>query len=214
MLVLSRRETDRILFPSLGISVEVLRVQGNRTKIGIDAPADVPIIRHEIADLKGIEFAPGKESNDQRLKSLVYAIRTRLDSAAMNLNRLHSSLDPHTDLSTSTQPIIEELFGELQELEREAHGVLEDAGLPVNATPQALLVEDSPAERTLLEAYLDLCGFAVTTAEDGQDALDYLSMHARPDVVLLDMQMPRIDGPSFVRKVRSDQRLRVFRSSH
>ena len=50
--------------------------------------------------------------------------------------------------------------------------------------------------------------FNVTTAEDGQDALDYLSLHARPDVVLLDMMMPRIDGPAFIRTVRADPKLR------
>lgn len=75
MLVLSRREADKILFPSLGITVEVLRVQGNRTRLGINAPADVPILRHEIADLKEIEFAPGKQTNDNRLRELVHAIR-------------------------------------------------------------------------------------------------------------------------------------------
>ena len=85
--------------------------------------------------------------------------------------------------------------------------MLEDSGVPINQTPQALLVEDSATERQLLEAYLDLCGFNVTTAEDGQDALDYLSLHARPDVVLLDMMMPRIDGPGFVRSVRADPKL-------
>lgn len=58
-----------------------------------------------------------------------------------------------------------------------------------------------------MEAYLELCGFAVTTANDGQDALDYLSMHSRPDVVLLDMMMPRVDGPSFVEKVRAEPKL-------
>ena len=57
MLVLTRKESEKILFPSLGISVEVLRVRGNKTQLGIDAPIDVPILRHEIADLKAIEFA-------------------------------------------------------------------------------------------------------------------------------------------------------------
>ncbi len=206
MLVLSRRESDKILFPSLGISVEVLRVQGNTTRLGISAPAEVPILRHEIADLKAIEFAPGKKQNDDRLKALVHAIRSRLNTASVNLNQLHASLD---DMANETaQSLIEELFGELQKLEREANQVLEDSGVPVNQTPQALLVEDSATERQLLEAYLDLSGFNVTTAEDGQDALDYLSLHARPDVVLLDMMMPRIDGAAFVRKVREDPKLR------
>lgn len=124
----------------------------------------------------------------------------------MNLNELHASLDGAAD--KSAQPMIEDLFNELRKLEREANLVLEDSGVPVNQTPQALLVEDSPTERQLLEAYLDLCGFEVMAARDGQDALDYLSLHARPDVVLLDMLMPRIDGPAFVRTVRADPKLR------
>lgn len=203
MLVLSRKESDKILFPSLGISVEVLRVQGNKTRLGIKAPSDVPILRHEIAaDLKEVDFAPGHNVEDDRLRDLVFAIRNRLDTAAVNLNQLHISLDEQSN--SSAQELIEGLFGELQSLEREAIQVLEDSGVPVNQTPQALVVEDSPTERQLLEAYLDLCGFNVTTANDGQDALDYLSMHARPDVVLLDMNMPRVDGPEFVRSVRND----------
>jgi CheY-like chemotaxis protein len=93
-------------------------------------------------------------------------------------------------------------------LEREANDVLEDSGVSVNHTPQALVVEDSATERRLLEAFLEVSGFEVTSARDGQDALEYLSMHARPDVVLLDMMMPRLDGPAFVRAVRSDPKLR------
>ena len=39
MLVLSRRETEKVLFPTLGISVELLRVQGNRARLGKAAAA-------------------------------------------------------------------------------------------------------------------------------------------------------------------------------
>ena len=39
MLVLTRRETEKILFPTLGISIEVMRVQGNKTRLGVDARA-------------------------------------------------------------------------------------------------------------------------------------------------------------------------------
>ena len=205
MLVLSRRESDKVLFPSLGISVEVLRVQGNKTRLGITAPDDVPILRHEIADLKNVDFTPSGKKNRDRLRHLVYAIRTRLDAAALGLNELHRSLDEKSP--EDAQRLIEELFMELSGLEREANRVLEDDGLSINETPQALLVEDSPTERTLLEAYLELTGFEVVTAPDGQDALDYLSLHSPPDIVLLDMQMPRVDGATFVRNVRSDRKL-------
>lgn len=206
MLVLSRRESDKVLFPSLGISVEVLRVQGNKARLGIEAPDDVPILRHELASLKDLEFTPGERTQSDRLRELIFAIRTRLDSTATQLNQLHASLDGKHD--NAAQSLIDGLFGELRSLEREAHRVLEDSGVAVNATPQALVVEDSAAERKLLEAYLEMSGFDVTTAEDGRDALDYLSMHARPDVILLDMMMPRVDGPEFVRHVRSDPKMK------
>ncbi len=206
MLVLTRKESEKILFPSLGISVEVLRVRGNKTQLGIDAPVDVPILRHEIADLKAIEFAPSKQTNDNRLRDLVHTIRARLDAAAVDLNQLNHLLDGQPEQQAQT--LIHELFGELRKLESEANQVLDESGVPVNETPQALLVEDSATERKLLESYLELSGFNVTTAEDGQEALDYLSLHARPDVVLLDMMMPRIDGAAFVRTVRADPKLR------
>ncbi len=206
MLVLSRRESDKVLFPSLGISVEVLRIQGNKTRLGISAPDDVPILRHEIAGLKDIEFAPGEGSQADRLRHLVHSMRGHLDATATQLNQLHTSLDQSGN--DSAQTIIDQLFGELRALEKEAHQVLEDSGKQFNVTPQALLVEDSAAERKLLEAYLDVSGFAVTTAKDGRDALDYLSLHAPPDVVLLDMMMPRMDGVEFVKNVRSDPKLK------
>ena len=136
----------------------------------------------------------------------MHTIRARLDAAAVDLNQLNQLLDGQPEQQAQT--LIHELFGELRKLESEANQVLDESGVPVNETPQALLVEDSATERKLLESYLELSGFNVTTAEDGQEALDYLSLHARPDVVLLDMMMPRIDGAAFVRTVRADPKLR------
>jgi len=82
---------------------------------------------------------------------------------------------------------------------------------PVAATPaqrilrRALLVEDNANERRLLAKYLERSGFRVDVANDGCDALDYLSSHDRPDVVLLDMLMPRCDGPSTIRAIRNNE---------
>ena len=50
MLVLSRCRNDKIVFPTLGISVEVLRVGRNKVQLGIEAPADILVYRREIAD--------------------------------------------------------------------------------------------------------------------------------------------------------------------
>src|SRR5262249_1097499 len=47
-------------------------------------------------------------------------------------------------------------------------------------------------------------GLQVDTAGDGADALDYLRSRGRPDVVLLDMGLPRGGGPTTVREIRRD----------
>ena len=48
MLVLSRREAEKVLFPTLGITVEVTRVQGKTVRLGIDAPDEIRIVRAEL----------------------------------------------------------------------------------------------------------------------------------------------------------------------
>jgi carbon storage regulator len=50
MLVLSRHNRQKIVFPTLGISVEILQIAGNKVRVGIDAPTDVPVHRSEVAD--------------------------------------------------------------------------------------------------------------------------------------------------------------------
>src|SRR5207247_7632458 len=69
---------------------------------------------------------------------------------------------------------------------------------------KALLVEDNPQERELMALFLRSEGLDVDTAGDGCDALDYLKARGRPDVVLLDMGLPRLDGPATLRKIRQD----------
>src|SRR6478672_6461264 len=50
MLVLSRGRNDKVVFPTLGISVEILRVAGNKVRLGIDAPHEIPVHRHEVSE--------------------------------------------------------------------------------------------------------------------------------------------------------------------
>lgn len=48
MLVLSRRENEQIVLPDLGITLEVVKIKGNRVRIGIAAPDSVRILRGEL----------------------------------------------------------------------------------------------------------------------------------------------------------------------
>jgi DNA-binding response OmpR family regulator len=100
--------------------------------------------------------------------------------------------------------LILEVFHELQSLDRDATDALDSSNTPV---AQVLLVESDDNEGALLAGYLRLNRFDVTVTRDGEDALNYLSLHAPPDVILLGMLMPRCDGPCLVQRIRSNEEL-------
>jgi CheY-like chemotaxis protein len=64
-----------------------------------------------------------------------------------------------------------------------------------------LVVEDNDDLRELVGGILEREGFHVSMAADGQEALD-LTTSAVPDLILLDMRMPRMDGWAFAREYR------------
>ncbi len=66
-----------------------------------------------------------------------------------------------------------------------------------------LVVDDEPMVREVLARYLQKEGFAVSTAEDGQQALDAFAAD-RPDLVLLDLMLPRVDGYEVFERIRSE----------
>ncbi|MFG1699416.1 response regulator transcription factor [Nonomuraea sp. NPDC049309] len=65
-----------------------------------------------------------------------------------------------------------------------------------------LVVDDEPALREALQSSLEFEGYKVATADDGQQALDALAAEAY-DAVLLDVMMPRLDGLTACRRLRS-----------
>ncbi len=71
------------------------------------------------------------------------------------------------------------------------------------AKRRVLVVDDEPMVREVLQRYLELEGFEVTTAEDGEAALASFARD-RPQLVLLDLMLPRIDGLEVFRRMRAD----------
>ena len=65
-----------------------------------------------------------------------------------------------------------------------------------------LVAEDNPANRDLILEVLELGGHEVTMAEDGGEALTAF-VKVRPDLVLLDIQMPVLDGYQVLRHLRA-----------
>jgi len=68
-----------------------------------------------------------------------------------------------------------------------------------------LVVDDNKVIRQLIRVNLELEGFEVVTAADGAECLDVVH-HVRPDVVTLDVVMPRLNGLHTAARLRSDPR--------
>jgi len=72
---------------------------------------------------------------------------------------------------------------------------------------KVLVVDDDPAVREMLVRTLDRQHWEVSTAEDGRAALDLMATHT-PDLILLDLMMPRMDGFEFVSELRKHKEWR------
>ncbi|MER5440789.1 response regulator [Streptomyces sp. NPDC002790] len=75
------------------------------------------------------------------------------------------------------------------------------------ASGRVLVVDDNKVIRQLIRVNLELEGFEVVTAADGAECLDVIDQ-VRPDVVTLDVVMPRLDGLRTAARLRADARTR------
>jgi two-component system, cell cycle response regulator DivK len=79
--------------------------------------------------------------------------------------------------------------------------------MEANNVPLVLIVDDYAEGREVCAQYLAFRGYRVATAEDGLDALD--KTHAlHPDVILMDLSLPRLDGWEASRRLKADERTR------
>ena len=84
---------------------------------------------------------------------------------------------------------------------------------PFGARPyDVLLVEDDPADALLIREALDARGVArtVAQAEDGVAALEWLRDpgHSRPDLIVLDLNLPRMNGRELLSVLKQDEQLK------
>ena len=74
-------------------------------------------------------------------------------------------------------------------------------------TSRILIADDNPANCELLEAYLSELDCEIAIAEDGQVALDKVASF-KPDLILLDVMMPKLSGFEVCQKIKSDSDLK------
>ena len=75
--------------------------------------------------------------------------------------------------------------------------------------PKIMIVDDEERNLRLMEALLVPIGYEVILSKDGQDALDKVK-ESRPDVILLDIMMPKVDGFEVARRLKKDSETRII----
>jgi CheY-like chemotaxis protein len=76
----------------------------------------------------------------------------------------------------------------------------------VSGQATILIVEDNEANRLLASAVLERDGFRVAMAGNAEEALDLLSAQT-PDLILMDVQLPGVDGLSLTRTLKRDEKM-------
>lgn len=211
MLVLSRRPAQTILFPALGVRLEVLRVNGSVVKIGIEAPDEISVMRGELqgsSTSRGL--SPDSSSPVSRLNpEQEHRRRNRLNKAFLAAHA--AQLQVSTGNVEAAEASLSRLIESLEQLGADDRTPVQQAPSPTPAAEtvaklRALIVDDDANERELLAGILSMSGFDCDVAPDGMAALEYLESHAAPDFVLLDICMPRCDGTQTLQEIRKNER--------
>jgi signal transduction histidine kinase/CheY-like chemotaxis protein len=115
---------------------------------------------------------------------------------------------PGTGLGLAlTKKLVELHQGTIDFDSKAGEGTTFTVGLPLRPAPskrnRVLVVEDNPSNLDLARMVLEGNGFAVDTASNGTEGLEK-ARHLQPDLILMDMQLPGVDGLEVTRQLKAD----------
>jgi carbon storage regulator CsrA len=170
MLVLSRRNNEKVAFPASNTTAQVVAIKPGVVRLGIEAPPGVVVVRPEVLDRAGATRAgepePAACGEANAIRQLCHLIRNRLHSMTIGLALLRRQLQAGpVDHMAATLNRIDGAVQSLQEqLDAARHRAAAPVKLPLH---RALLVEDDHNERELLAGFIRMAGLEVATAGVG-----------------------------------------------
>lgn len=201
MLILSRKQNQEIVFPHLGVRIEVARIRGNTVCLGIDAPKEIAILRGE---LENIVKTPAPSD---LLPNNNHELRNRLNAMSLCL---HVMKEKHEANLPIEGKILTRALRELHTIEEicsceNSPNPFVDQLEQQHSSPFVMLIDDATNEAELLAAYLRHVGIQVAMSSDGDAALSLLDcIDRKPGVILLDMVMPGRSGHSTLKALREN----------
>jgi CheY-like chemotaxis protein len=85
--------------------------------------------------------------------------------------------------------------------EQEAEGGMEDKS---DTLPVVLVVEDFEDNRFMMRRLLEMSGYRVVEAVNGNQAVEFAASE-RPDIILMDLSLPQLDGLAATRRIRAEE---------
>ncbi len=194
MLILSRREAEKVLFPGLGISVEITRVQGRSVRLGIQAPDEIRIIRGELEATA--DLIPRKRDRKKSKCSVESspAIQKCLDAANLAIHLAQNQL--RQNLNEKAEDALNHALECLETLQN-VSGITEDTNLSsasVNEVQSdykldrekvALVVNDLNYPTEQLIDQLSSLGYQTTHFNNGESLIEFLQSQEQPNLILL-----------------------------
>jgi carbon storage regulator CsrA len=195
MLILARKPKERIRVPAVDLTISVVSITGQVVRIGIEAPDDIIVLREEVESDEPIPLLTQSLEANRAEK---HELRNALQGARVGVDLLEKQIE----MGHSPEEL-------KKTVERIKWSFAQKDQSPIDPKPPdivtALLVEDQANERQLLSGLLQISGCSVIEAETGEQALNYLGQaKIKPDVVLLDMGLPNMDGKEVIHAIRKN----------
>lgn len=194
MLVMSRRQDEKIVFPGLGVTITLVNVRGSTARLGIDAPREITVLREEIAG----DLPPNRIRDRDP-----HAIRNVLNSINLSVMLYQRQMECGRveEAAATFMKMVDYL-----ECQTQQGGVdfRVDADESRLVDGHVMIVEDDEEQRGLLTSLLTSYGLEVSPFENGRSALEFLKDGCRPGVIVLDWTMPEFGGAWLVPKIHRE----------